>query len=739
MPPLVTLPVLNRPNVIHFGYQMADHIVQDITNNIQVSTYVLITDTHLHTHAAPLLAGLQAKQKRTLVRVLSPGEASKSRHVKAQLEDYLLESQCTRDTCLLALGGGVVGDLVGFVASTFMRGVPFVQIPTTLLAMVDSSIGGKTAIDTQHGKNLIGVFWQPMRIYMDIHTLSTLPPREFANGMAEVIKTAAIWSLADFERLEQQGKGALQDPQARGLLEEAILAAVKVKAEVVNADEREGGLRGLLNFGHSVGHALEALVGPAHGWLHGECVSLGMLLETEIACAMGHARKDAVDRLRRCLALYNLPTDPRLLADWVTVADIMRVMRVDKKNQGNQKKIVILAKIGETLERSATPVDDDVIRSVLEAYYRDSVLTKDSDRVQLQQPREAEQESCKIIVCAAPSVKEWVLKSLVPASTMTLIIALQQEEAEKMILQDDGRQCGNWCIVNFTDQPGSTSLDARARWYECVVKLDEPNAIQAGLAFLAMVARPAHLASQNPSFFVTPTVEDYKEQPPYLVSQWMEGADAVEFRVDLLGIPEGKSWIETAGDQLAILRHRLPSLDMPIIFTTRTIPQAGRFPAESADAYRALLAWGHRWHCAYVDIEFTALTDPILDEIMSVNRACFPDVKTIGSFHDLKGWSSTTMMAARRRASTFNLDVLKLVGTAHSMADNRALENFRAQVDASGSEPVILINMGELGALTRVANRFLTPATHPTLPTVAAPGQLSIHDLKRLRSELKLK
>lgn len=188
MPPLVTLPVLDRPNVIHFGYKMTDHIVHDMIGTIKASTYVLITDTHLHRHAIPLLTGLQAKQKRILVRVLSPGEASKSRSVKAQLENYLLENQCTRDTCLLALGGGVVGDLVGFVAATFMRGVPFVQIPTTLLAMVDSSIGGKTAIDTQHGKNLIGAFWQPTRIYMDIHTLSTLPPREFANGMAEVIK-----------------------------------------------------------------------------------------------------------------------------------------------------------------------------------------------------------------------------------------------------------------------------------------------------------------------------------------------------------------------------------------------------------------------------------------------------------------------------------------------------------------------------------------------------------------------
>lgn len=190
---LVRVSVLNKPDMIHLGYNLTQHIASDVLANVSVSNYVIVTDAHLaRLHLEPLVEALKSKmiesKQRLLVRILPPGELSKSRQVKQDLEDYLLTEACTRDTCLLAVGGGVIGDLVGFVAATFMRGIPVVQIPTTLLAMVDSSIGGKTAVDTPHGKNLIGSFWQPHRIYMDLATLQTLPKREFANGMAEVIK-----------------------------------------------------------------------------------------------------------------------------------------------------------------------------------------------------------------------------------------------------------------------------------------------------------------------------------------------------------------------------------------------------------------------------------------------------------------------------------------------------------------------------------------------------------------------
>jgi 3-dehydroquinate synthetase len=190
-----TIPVLGVPNVIHIGYDLLNYIAADLMASTgNVSNFVIITDTHIAPlYLQKIMMAIQPclnENQRLLSRILPSGESSKSRQGKASIEDFLLDSSCTRDTCLIALGGGVMGDLVGYVASTFMRGIPFVQIPTTLLAMVDSSIGGKTAIDTSHGKNLIGSFWQPKRIYLDLAFLQTLPKRELANGMAEVIKVS---------------------------------------------------------------------------------------------------------------------------------------------------------------------------------------------------------------------------------------------------------------------------------------------------------------------------------------------------------------------------------------------------------------------------------------------------------------------------------------------------------------------------------------------------------------------
>lgn len=189
---LVRVSVLDTPDMVHMGFHLTEHIASDLFNTVPVTNYVVITDTHLaELHLPALVESLQAQlpeTSRLLVHVLPPGEQTKTREAKAAIEDFLLDNACTRDTCLIALGGGVMGDLVGFVAATFMRGVPIIQIPTTLLAMVDSSVGGKTAVDTPHGKNLIGSFWQPTRIYMDLALLHTLPDRELANGMAEVIK-----------------------------------------------------------------------------------------------------------------------------------------------------------------------------------------------------------------------------------------------------------------------------------------------------------------------------------------------------------------------------------------------------------------------------------------------------------------------------------------------------------------------------------------------------------------------
>ncbi|KAG6809949.1 hypothetical protein H0H92_013940 [Tricholoma furcatifolium] len=380
---------------IHCGFHLIPYIAQTVIANLQSSTYILVTDSniakfHLKTFEQEFEAALDrlsgTSKPRFLTHVIPPGETSKSREGKADVEDFLLLNRCTRDTVILALGGGVIGDLIGFVAATFMRGVRFVQIPTTLLAMVDSSVGGKTAIDTPLGKNLIGAFWQPEYIFIDAAFLETLPSREFSNGMAEVVKTAAIWNETEFGSLEANSAeifAAIQTPStnfagrtkatrstAQDLLLSVIVGSISVKAHIVTVDERETGLRNLVNFGHSIGHAIEAVLTPT--MLHGECVSVGMILEAEIARQMGVLGQVGVGRLARCLKAYNLPitlSDPRIsslpAAKLLTVDRLLDIMKVDKKNSGTNKKIVILSKIGATYEQKATIVPDSVIAKTL--------------------------------------------------------------------------------------------------------------------------------------------------------------------------------------------------------------------------------------------------------------------------------------------------------------------------------------------------------------------------------------
>ncbi|KAI1296199.1 3-dehydroquinate dehydratase (3-dehydroquinase) [Mortierella claussenii] len=388
---------------ICLGFHIFDYLVRDTLSHFKASTYVIVTDQHLQKlylgrfesafrKIAQELAVADgtASVPRLLTYVIPPGENSKSRAVKAEIEDFFLDQGCTRDTLVFAMGGGVIGDLVGFVAATFMRGIPFVQIPTTLLAMVDSSIGGKTAIDTPQAKNPIGAFWQPKRIFIDLSVLETLPEREFVNGMAEVIKTAAIWNESDFVLLENgaeairdavlkpvrnvEFQGATLDTRtpAQQLLLQVVMASVAVKSYVVTHDERETGMRGLLNFGHSIGHAIEGLVTPK--LLHGECVAVGMVKEAEIARYCGYLSQVAVGRLTRCIQAYGLPVtmEDKLVKSHIgnqycSVDELMRVLRVDKKNMGSQKRIVMLSGIGKTLEQKPSNISDDIIRKVLAA------------------------------------------------------------------------------------------------------------------------------------------------------------------------------------------------------------------------------------------------------------------------------------------------------------------------------------------------------------------------------------
>ncbi|KIW08604.1 3-phosphoshikimate 1-carboxyvinyltransferase [Verruconis gallopava] len=381
--------ILGKESIIVDYDLFEKYIPHDLLANIPASTYVLITDTNL----APIYVqpfkdafdnarkSLDSSARLLVYDRVAPGETSKSRSTKAAVEDWLLSHKCTRDTVIIALGGGVIGDMIGYVAATYMRGIRFVQVPTTLLAMVDSSIGGKTAIDVPAGKNLIGAFWQPERIYIDLGFLDTLPRRQFINGMAEVIKTAAFRDEREFEFMEDSvdaimealdspEKGKARFANITPIIKRIVLGSVRVKAAIVSADEREGGLRNLLNFGHSIGHAIEAILTPQ--MLHGECVAIGMVLEAELARYLGHLKPEALARLSKCISAYGLPVSlqdknvKKLTRNkHCPVDELISIMAVDKKNAGKQKKIVLLSAIGKTVEEKASSVDDDDIRFIL--------------------------------------------------------------------------------------------------------------------------------------------------------------------------------------------------------------------------------------------------------------------------------------------------------------------------------------------------------------------------------------
>ncbi|KAH7346677.1 Shikimate dehydrogenase [Rhexocercosporidium sp. MPI-PUGE-AT-0058] len=381
--------ILGKDDIIVDFDIWRNFVAEDLLSNLPSSTYVLITDTNLSPLYVPTFT--QAFISRTstpnapprlLTYEIPPGESSKGRETKAEIEDWMLSKQCTRDTVIIALGGGVIGDMIGYVAATFMRGVRFVQVPTTLLSMVDSSIGGKTAIDTPLGKNLIGAFWQPQRIYIDLRFLETLPVREFINGMAEVVKTAAIWDEVEFAALEDNATLLMSTIRAkssnsstrldpiRDILKRIVLGSARTKAKVVSADEREGGLRNLLNFGHSIGHAYEAILTPQV--LHGEAVAIGMVKEAELARHLGILKPGAVARLVKCISSYGLPTSladkriQKLTAGKLCPVDqLLEKMGVDKKNDGKKKKIVLLSAIGKTHEPKASVVEDGAIRILL--------------------------------------------------------------------------------------------------------------------------------------------------------------------------------------------------------------------------------------------------------------------------------------------------------------------------------------------------------------------------------------
>ena len=287
--------------------------------------------------------------------ILPDGEVYKNWDNLNLIFDHLLAHKCDRKTTLIALGGGVIGDMTGFAAATYMRGVPFVQVPTTLLSQVDSSVGGKTGINHPLGKNMIGAFYQPQAVIADTATLNTLPDKELSAGLAEVIKHGAIIDATFFAWLEQNmSKLRAKDPQA---LAHVIARSCEIKADVVRQDEREGGLRAILNFGHTFGHAIEAGLGFGT-WLHGEAVGCGMVMAAELSFRLGYIDFVSKTRIKQLVEAAGLPVVAPDLGEqrW------LELMEVDKKNEGGQIKFILLKPLGTAV---ITSVPEPVLLETL--------------------------------------------------------------------------------------------------------------------------------------------------------------------------------------------------------------------------------------------------------------------------------------------------------------------------------------------------------------------------------------
>ncbi len=328
---------------------------------------VVITDEHVAEHyLGPLQASLAEADIRSDRIVLPAGESTKDLAHLGDLADRLLDLKIDRTTTLVALGGGVVGDITGFAAAILLRGLAFIQVPTTLLAQVDSSVGGKTGINTRHGKNLLGAFYQPRLVIADLTTLDSLPRREFLAGYAETVKYGLLGDASFFDWLDIHGSSLCAGK--RDEQRHAVLNSCRMKAEIVAADERENDRRALLNLGHTFGHALEAETGFGAELLHGEAVAIGMVMAFELSARLGLCPAGDVERMRRHLADRGLPTDARDVAraSW-TAERMVSHMHLDKKAVDGKLTLILLRGLGHAF------VEKSVDEASVLALWRDAL------------------------------------------------------------------------------------------------------------------------------------------------------------------------------------------------------------------------------------------------------------------------------------------------------------------------------------------------------------------------------
>ena len=340
-------PIHIGPGLLSQSGLIAPHLLQ---KRVMVVTNTTVAPLYL----AQLTATLESAGVKVAKVVLPDGEAYKNWETLNLIFDALLTDRAERKTTLIALGGGVIGDMTGFAAACYQRGVPFVQIPTTLLSQVDSSVGGKTGINHPLGKNMIGAFYQPKVVLADTDTLKTLPARELSAGLAEVIKYGLIWD-AEFLAWLEANMDKLRALDAAAIAH-AIYRSCEIKAQVVGEDEREGGIRAILNLGHTFGHAIESGMGYGN-WLHGEAVAAGMVMATQTSQRMGWLTEADVERSRALIRAAGLPD----VAPDLGVDTYLEYMGHDKKVEGGRMRFVLLKKLGEAV------ITGDVPRDVLTA------------------------------------------------------------------------------------------------------------------------------------------------------------------------------------------------------------------------------------------------------------------------------------------------------------------------------------------------------------------------------------
>lgn len=327
------------------------------------SRFAIIADEKVaELHGQPLQRLLSGMGLETFLFSFPGGEVNKTRAIKESLENQLFEKKCGRDTCIVAMGGGVSTDLGGYIAATYCRGVPLVVIPTSLLAMVDAGIGGKTGVDVPFGKNLVGCIYQPNKIIVDLSTLQSLPLKELRNGVAEMIKHGLIADKEYFDFLDEHASEILE--LNCDVLEKAIFKSCRIKMDIVAEDETENGKRRLLNLGHTVAHTLEHL--STYGISHGEAVSIGLIVESLLAVKLGFLNPLALDRIKGILVKYGLPLRPPIN---FSLSALREAMTLDKKSAMGKPRFPILNEIGSALPCNSSycmPVDESILVSALE-------------------------------------------------------------------------------------------------------------------------------------------------------------------------------------------------------------------------------------------------------------------------------------------------------------------------------------------------------------------------------------